>query len=104
MGNGNDEEEIGRVRTPEGDEVLGVVLQKMGHGRFKVYCEDGNERVCRIPGSKRRGMWIQRDDVVLVDPWDVQGDEKGDIVEKYSAAQRDWLEDEGFLGELNEFL
>ncbi len=100
----NNEEEIGRVRTPDEEEFLGVVLQKMGHGRFKVYCSDGRERTCRIPGSKRRGMWIQRDDVVLVDPWDVQGDEKGDIVEKYSAAQRDWLEDNGFLDELNEFL
>ncbi|MFB6076891.1 MAG: translation initiation factor IF-1A, partial [Candidatus Nanohaloarchaea archaeon] len=76
----------------------------MGHGRFKVYCADENERVCRIPGSMRRGMWIQRDDVVLVDPWDVQGDEKGDIVEKYSNAQQGWLEDNGFLDDLNEFL
>lgn len=103
MANDNDEE-IGNVRTPRGDQVLGVLLQKMGHGRFKVYCEDGNERVCRIPGSKRRGMWLQRDDVVLVEPWDVQGDEKGDIVWKYTAAQRDWLDREGYLEELNEFL
>lgn len=97
-------EEIGRVRTPEDEEVIGIVLQKMGHGRFKIYCADGNERIARIPGSKRRDMWVKRDDLVLLDPWDVQGDEKGDIVWRYSNAQQRWLEDNGFLDELKEFL
>ncbi len=104
MADDNNEEEIGRVRTPEDEEVIGVVLQKMGHGRFKVYCTDGNERVCRIPGAKRRDMWVKRDDVVLVDPWDVQGDEKGDIVWQYSNAQQRWLEDNGHIDELTDFL
>lgn len=104
MADDNGEEELGRVRTPNKDQVLGVVLQKMGHGRFKAYCSDGNERVLRIPGSRRRGMWIQNDDVILIEPWDVQGDEKGDIVWRYSNAQQNWLEDNGFLDDLKEFL
>lgn len=100
----NDDQEIRRVRTPNDDQVLGVVLAKMGHGRFKVYCSDGNERTCRIPGSRRRGMWIKTDAVVLVDPWDVQGDEKGDIIWRYTNAQQRWLEDRGYLDDLKEFL
>ncbi|MCJ7450253.1 MAG: translation initiation factor eIF-1A [Candidatus Nanohaloarchaeota archaeon QJJ-9] len=99
-----EKEEIGRVRTPDDDEVLGVVLTKLGYGRFKVYCSDGNERTARIPGSKRRSMWVKADDVVLIEPWDIQGDEKGEIVFHYSNAQKDWLENKGFLDELKEFL
>lgn len=104
MAQDNQEEEIGRVRTPRDDQVLGVVLAKLGHGRFKVYCSDGNERICRIPGARRRGMWIKTDAVVLVEPWSVQGDEKGDIVWRYSNAQARWLEENDFLDELTEFL
>ncbi|MFB6145681.1 MAG: translation initiation factor eIF-1A [Candidatus Nanohaloarchaea archaeon] len=105
MSNNNDGEEgIGRVREPKGDEVLGIVLRKEGGGKYRVYCTDGNERICRIPGSKKRGIWVKRDSVVLVDPWDIQGDEKGDIVNSYSNAETRWLEDHGHLNEISEFL
>jgi len=99
-----DEEQVRRVRTPSGDEVLGIVLRKVGGGKYQVYCNDGRERICRIPGSKKRGLWVKRDSVVLVDPWDIQGDEKGDIVESYSNAQQDWLEQRDYLDEIKEFL
>lgn len=97
-------EGIGRVREPEGKEVLGIVLRKVGGGKYKVYCTDGNERICRIPGSKKRGIWVKRDSVVLVEPWKIQGDEKGDIVNSYSNAETSWLEDRGHLDEISEFL
>lgn len=99
-----DEEEIQRVRKPKGDEVLGIVLRKEGGGKYRVYCTDENERICRIPGSKKRGLWVKRDSVVLVDPWKIQGDEKGDIVYSYSNAETRWLEDRDYLDEISEFL
>ncbi|PSG98519.1 MAG: translation initiation factor IF-1A [Nanohaloarchaea archaeon SW_7_43_1] len=101
-----DEEDqgVGRVREPEGDELLGIVLRKEGGGKYRVYCTDDRERICRIPGSKKRGIWVKRDSVVLVSPWDIQGDEKGDIVQSYSQAENEWLEDNGYLGEISEFL
>lgn len=99
-----EEQGVGRVREPEGDEVLGIVLRKEGGGKYRVYCTDGNERICRIPGSKKREIWVKRDSVVLVDPWDIQGDEKGDIVKSYSQAETDELEDRGHLTEIEEFL
>lgn len=100
----DEEEGIGRVREPKGKEVLGIVLRKVGGGKYKVYCADGNERICRIPGSKKRGIWVKRDSVVLVEPWKIQGDEKGDIVNSYSNAETSWLEDRGHLEEISEFL
>lgn len=104
MSQDDEDQEIKRVRTPSGDEVLGIVLRKVGGGKYQVYCTDGRERICRIPGSKKRGLWVKRDSVVLVDPWDIQGDEKGDIVESFSQAQQDWLEDRDYLDEIKEFL
>lgn len=98
------EEGIGRVREPEGKEVLGIVLRKEGGGKYRVYCTDGNERICRIPGSKKRGIWVKRDSVVLIEPWKIQGDEKGDIVQSYSQAETEWLEDHDYLDEISEFL
>ncbi len=105
MSNENGEQqEARRVRRPEDDEVLGIVLRKEGGGKYRVYCTDGNKRICRIPGSKKRGLWVKRDSVVLVDPWDIQGDEKGDIVESYSNAETRLLEDKGYLDNIKEFL
>ncbi|MFB6292504.1 MAG: translation initiation factor IF-1A [Candidatus Nanohaloarchaea archaeon] len=100
----DEEEGVGRVREPEGDEVLGIVLRKEGGGKYRVYCTDTNERICRIPGSKKRGIWVKRDSVVLIDPWKIQGDEKGDIVHSYSQAETEWLEDQDYLDEISEFL
>lgn len=104
MSDEDGEQEVGRVRKPHDDEVLGVVLRKEGGGKYRIYCTDGEERICRIPGSKKRGLWVKRDNVVLVEPWDIQGDEKGDIVESYSNAETRWLEDHDFLDEIKEFL
>lgn len=99
-----EEEGIGRVREPKGKELLGIVLRKEGGGKYRVYCTDGNERICRIPGSKKRGIWVKRDSVVIVEPWKIQGDEKGDIVNSYSQAETEWLEDHDYLDEISEFL
>jgi len=100
----DEEQKITRVRRPKDDEVLGIVLRKEGGGKYRVYCTDGRKRICRIPGSKKRGIWVKRDSVVLVDPWDIQGDEKGDIVKSYSQAETEWLEARDHLDEISEFL
>lgn len=104
MADQEEEEGIGRVREPEGKEVLGVVLRKEGGGKYRVYCTDENERICRIPGSKKRGLFVKRDSLVLVEPWKIQGDEKGDIVHSYSNAETRWLEDRDYLDNVKEFL
>jgi len=100
----DEEEGVGRVREPEGKEVLGVVLRKEGGGKYRVYCTDENERICRIPGSKKRGLFVKRDSLVMVKPWDIQGDEKGDVVHSYSNAETRYLEDEGYLDAVKGFL
>ncbi len=91
------EEEIVRVRVPRGQEMLGTVIEMLGASRFRVDCNDGKERVCRIPGRFKRRVWVKPGNVVLLKPWDVQADERGDIIWRYSPAQVNWLLRRGFL-------
>lgn len=98
------QEVVLRVPLPRGIQVLGVVIGKLGGGKYRVYCSDGNERLCRIPGAKRRYLWIHLDSIVVVKPWDAQGNERGDLVINYSKAQIGWLKKKGYLDKLKEFL
>ncbi len=92
------EQPLIRVRLPIGKEVLGVVQQRLGGSRMRVLCLDGKERICRIPGRLRRELWVRDGDVVLVEPWELGGDEKGDVVYKYrSKTEVEFLKKKGYL-------
>lgn len=95
-------EQITRVRLPHGREVFGVVQQRSGGSRMKVLCLDGKTRTCRIPGRLKRSLWVRESDIVVVEPWELSGEEKGDIVYKYSRNQADFLRKKGHLKKLEE--
>ncbi len=98
----NNQEEIIRVRTPKNNEVLGLLEARLGGSRCKVRCFDGKTRNCRIPGRLKRKLWVREGDIVLVEPWELGGDEKGDIIYKYRPNQVAWLKKNGFLTELSD--
>lgn len=95
-------EELVRVRLPRGREVFGVVQQRLGGSRMRVLCLDGKTRTCRIPGRLKRTLWVRESDLVLVEPWELSGEEKGDIVYKFSRNQFDFLKKKGHLKKLEE--
>jgi len=98
-----EEQQLLRVRLPIGREVLGVVQQRLGGSRMRVLCLDGKERICRIPGRLRRELWVRDNDVVIIEPWELGGDEKGDVVYKYrSKAEVEFLRKKGYLKNLQE--
>lgn len=86
-----------RVRTPREGEVLGIVDEVLGASRFRVRCQDEKERICRVSGKFRRRIWVKNGDVVLVHPWDIQPEDRGDIVWRYTRTQAGWLQKRGFL-------
>lgn len=88
---------LGRVRTPRGKEVLGVVDSRLGFGKMNVICTDKKARICRVPGKYRRTIWVKDGDVVIVEPWQFEGEKKGDIIFKYRRVQVQWLKSRGFL-------
>jgi translation initiation factor 1A len=97
------EEEIRRVKLPRGNQCLGLLEQRVGGSRTKVRCLDGKTRICRIPGRLKRKLWVREGDIVLVEPWELSGDEKGDIIFKYKGIQVDYLKKQGYLDKLQDF-
>lgn len=97
------QEDIRRVKLPKGKETLGILIQRLGGSRTSIRCLDGKTRLCRIPGRLRRRLWVREGDIVLVEPWEFGGDEKGDIIFKYKPTQVKWLKDKGYLRKLEEF-
>lgn len=98
-----EEQQLIRVRIPRGKEVLGIVDQRLGGSRMRVRCLDGKERICRIPGRLRRGLWVREKDVVIVEPWELGGEEKGDVVHKYrSKVEVEFLKKKGYLKNIEE--
>lgn len=98
-----DQSTVIRVRIPRGKEVLGIVKQRLGGSRMRVLCLDGKERICRIPGRLRRALWVRESNVVIIEPWGLGGDAKGDVVYKYrSKAEVDFLRRKGYLKNIEE--
>lgn len=93
------QEEIRRVKLPRGNQSLGIVETRLGGSRMRVRCMDGKIRICRIPGRMKRKLWVREGDVVLVEPWELGGDDKGDVIFKYKSSQVDWLRRKGVLKE-----
>ncbi len=91
-----EEIEISRIRTPRQNEVLGVVEEMVGGDRLRVKCDDGNARICRIPGKLRKRVWIRVGNLVLIEPWVVQSNERGNVVFVYTSTQANWLKRKGF--------
>ena len=85
-----------RVRLPRDKEVFGLVEQLHGGKRMTVKCSDDKIRMCRIPGKLKR-VYVREDDYVIVEPWDIEGDKKGDIIWKYRKVEEDWLRRKGYL-------
>ena len=94
--------EISRVKLPRGRQTFGIVDQRLGASRMRVRCLDQKTRICRIPGRLKRKLWIREGDLVLVEPWESDGDEKGDIIFKYRPSQIDWIKRKGYLKQLEE--
>ncbi len=99
----SDQPQVIRVRIPQKQEILGIVQQRLGGSRMRVLCLDGKERICRIPGRLRRALWVRENNVVIVQPWELGGDKKGDIIYKYrSRAEVDFLKKKGYLKNIEE--
>ena len=98
-----DDQQLLRVRLPIKDEVLGIVKQRLGGSRMRVLCLDGKERICRIPGRLRRALWVRENDIVIIEPWELGGDEKADVIHKYkSKVEVEFLKKKGYLKNIEE--
>lgn len=96
------EDEFRRIRLPRNKEVFGIVEQRLGGSRMSIRCLDGKTRLCRIPGRLKKQLWVRESDLVIVSPWDLGGDERGDVIYKYRGSQVDAIKKRGLLKELEQ--
>ncbi len=92
-----EENVIRRVRLPRDREVLGIVISMEGGSRMRVSCKDQKERLCRIPGRLKNKVWVRDGDVVIVEPWEIEGDKRADIIWRYNPLQANWLKRNGHI-------
>ncbi len=97
------QQEISRLYLPRGKQCFGLIEQRLGGSRMRVRCLDGKTRICRIPGRLTRKLWVRDNDIVVVEPWEYSGDEKGDIIYKYTPTQLSFLRRKGYLKQFDEF-
>ena len=48
----------------------------------------------------KRNLWVRENDVVLVEPWEYGGEEKGDVIYKYRPSQVEFLRRKGLIKEV----
>ena len=97
------EQAIVRARLPRDKEVIGIIEQRLGGNKMMVNCLDGKTRNCRVPGRLKRALWLRPEDVVIIEPWELDNT-KGDVIFKYRKNQIAWLRREGYLKtEVTEF-
>src|SRR3989338_4870151 len=92
-----EEFEVSRIRIPRQGEVLGIIEMMVGGDKMRARCDDGNERLVRIPGRLRKRVWIREGDLILIAPWKVQTNERGDVAFRYTSTQANWLKRKGFI-------
>lgn len=100
------DQEIRRIKLPRAPQAFGILEQRLGASRLRIKCLDGKTRICRIPGRLKRRLWVREGDVVIVEPWEFSGDDKGDVIYKYTKSQAQFLRNKGYLkktDDLDEF-
>ena len=97
------EKPVSYVRLPRGEELIGIIEQRLGGNKMMVNCSDGKSRNCRVPGRLKRKLWLRPGDVVIIQPWELDKN-KGDVIFKYRPNQVSWLRKKGYLKqEISEF-
>lgn len=94
------ESEIARIRLPREGEVLGIVTEMLGASKMRIECDDGYTRLGRLTGKLRLRVWIRTGDLVLVEPWKVQSNERCDIIWRYTRTQANWMQKKGIIKRL----
>ncbi len=90
-------DEIIRTRKPQEGEILAIVTQMLGSDKLRVECDDGIERIARIPGKLRKKVWIRIGDLILIQPWKEMPNERADVIWRYTPTQASWLQKNNYL-------
>lgn len=80
-------------------ELMAVVREISGGSRLIAMCEDNMGRMVRIGGRLKKKMWTRVNDFIIVKKWEIQGDEKSDLVYRYTKTEVESLRRKGLIPE-----
>ncbi|MEM0379213.1 MAG: translation initiation factor eIF-1A [Nanopusillaceae archaeon] len=86
-----------KILIPKEKQVIGIIEEVVGWAHARVRCFDGKVRICRVPKKLSGRVWLVKGAYVLVDPWEIEGDKKGDILYTYSNTEVEWLKKKGYI-------
>ena len=86
-----------RVRFPKGKEMFGMIESRLGYGRMNIICGDGKVRIGAVPGKYKRRLWLREGDIVIIEPWEYEGDRKGNVTYKYRKSHVEFLRNNNHL-------
>jgi len=97
-GKKNTVKESKELIIPEKNELIGQVTATKGNGRFDIKCIDGVNRTGILRGTMRKRVWVNRLDLVLIEPWTFQNEaNKCSILHKYEDNEKSKLLKGGHL-------
>jgi translation initiation factor IF-1 len=65
--NGKDDDDVLLVECKEGEgQMFGRVIKVEGDRRFRIFCNDSKERICKLAGTIRRGDRVEKGGIVLI--------------------------------------
>ncbi len=82
---------------PREKEILGIVEAMLGTNKISVRCQDNKMRIVRIPGRIKKRIWIREGDAILIKPWDIDSDRRGDVAWLYTPTQKNLLKKKNIL-------
>lgn len=91
---------ISRVHFPKKEEFFGMIESRLGFGRMNIICSDRKTRIGVVPGKYKRKLWLREGDIVIIKPWDYEGDKKCNVLFKYRKSHIDFLRKNNYLKEL----
>ena len=65
--NAKDDDDVLLVECKEGEgQMFGRVVKVEGDRRFRIFCNDSKERICKLAGTIRRGDRVEKGGLVLI--------------------------------------
>lgn len=92
-------EDSSRVKYPKNNEVIAIVVKRLGGSRMNVRSVKGEDLLARVPGRVKKFLWIREGDIVLLQPWELDSS-KADLIYKYRPNEVKILEKNNMLGNL----
>ena len=48
------------------NQMYGRAMKSLGNRRFRIFCNDNKERICKVCGSMRKSQWVEPGSLVLI--------------------------------------